>query len=560
MRVRVREPVKVVVQSGFKVFDLYDLMDRAGTVTIRFTKKYINIPLTAAATGLVGNQVGGDAFDWNKLIYTPLIITAIICLVGISLKAPNFLSAAKRDFARLRGQLDMVQLKRNRRRQHARQLWTRHYGYQTSSLFSDEEIEQAENDYRNARVRLVSELETGLSEDSIDHLELENFDKEDRTKALGNLAEAMEFESPTTAGIERCETAFIRTLMYSLRSDEAQKQTQEKSGYVFREYKGWLRRTFFDPHDPPFTATMDTDVRLSNIRQQLKRDGVQHDPRVRLNWFIFPGLAQRFWHSNTTRKVSLLVGLALYRLSRKYNTHLTVQSVLWPENWKHASFQLTARDGKCLADELHAAGKKIIRLVYGNSPEQARRMLDRATLNNLVQIKGLRLLADYAYCSGDDLNQEYLTDLQALGCTGELFEYHSDIVEQSEAAMEFFVVWLKKNHPERCQHPRQLIALKDAFHRNVFGLRRILNLDSKTLFNLQTSLGRSVKSLFQRGLKTADEIIEQVGSDEGILAIEEERNSLRIYDTIAHLEQDTYQDLIEKLGEYDLDDVRPEPA
>ncbi len=553
MRVRNREPVKVVVKSGFKIFDLYDLMDRAGTVTFRFTKKYINLPLTAAATGLVGNQVGGDALDWHKLIYTPLIITAVICLIGIALKTPNFLSAAKRNFARLQGQLDMVQLKRNRRLEHAKQLWSRHYCYKTRERYSAEEIELAEQDYRKARAQLVSELTHGISESSIDHLELENYDEVGRAKALAGLAEAMEFETPTSSGIERCETAFIRTLMYSLRSVETQKETQEKSGYVFREYKGWLRRTFFDPHDPPLAARMDTDIRLKNIRKQLKNDGVRHDPRVRQNWFIFPGLAQRFWHSNTTRKVSLLVGMALHRLSGKYNTHLTVQSVLWPGNWKHAAFQVTARDGKCLGDELHAAGKRTIRTVYGNTPEQARQMLDRATLHNDVQIKGLRVLADYAYCSGDGLDQEYLTDLRAMGCEGELLDYHTEFVRQSEASMNRFIDWLKKEHPRHFDDSRKLSALKDAYHRNAFGLRRKLNLDPTTLFNLRQTPMQSIKSWWGIGFRTTGQIIEHVTSDEGMRAFEEERDSLRIYDVIARLEQDTYQDLIEKLGEYDLD-------
>ena len=277
MKVREPERVKTLLSSGVRVFDLYDLMDRMGTVTFRFTKKYINVPLTAAATGLLGNQVGGDAFDWQKLIYTPLIITAGICLVGLGLKIPNLLSSAKRNFARLQGHLNMVQLKRNRRQDHAQVLWGRHFAYHTQEEYSPEETAAAEQAYTASQVKLADELEAGLSEESVDHLELEILNGNDRRVMIEGLAEAMEFETPTSPGIERCESAFYRTLIYSLRSDEAQKETQEKSGYVFREYKSWLRETFFDSSRPPLAKKEANDFRIRRIKAQLKKSGVRHE-------------------------------------------------------------------------------------------------------------------------------------------------------------------------------------------------------------------------------------------------------------------------------------------
>jgi hypothetical protein len=266
MKVRDREQAKALLSSGVRVFDLYDLMDRMGTMTIRFTKKYISVPLTAAATGLLGNKIGGDAFDWQKLIYTPLIITGGICVVGLALKIPNLCSSAKRNFARLQGHRNMVQLKRNRRAEHAKVLWNRHFVYLTREKYSEKEMALAEEKYNESRRKLAEELEEGLSEDSMGHLELHDFSCDERRERIEELVVAMEFETPTSPGVEVCETAFFRTLMYSLRSDQAQEETQKKSGYDFREYKSWLRETFFESSRPPLAKIEANDIRIRHIR------------------------------------------------------------------------------------------------------------------------------------------------------------------------------------------------------------------------------------------------------------------------------------------------------
>ncbi|MBG85331.1 MAG: hypothetical protein CMO80_00310 [Verrucomicrobiales bacterium] len=555
MKIREPESVKVLLASGAKIFDLYDLMDRAGTVTFRFTKRYINIPLTAAATGLFGNQFAGDGtFDWNALIYTPLIIVAAIGTVGFALKLPSMLSAAKRTYARIQGQINMMQLKRNRRDEHATVLWERHFKYHTLAEHKEAALADNEADYLKTRNKVVEELEKGLSFDSIDHLELENTSGPARRQALHDLVLAMEYETPTSAGVESCEAAFFRTFIYSLRSDESQKNTQEKSGYVFREYKSWLRRTFFDPTDVPLSARLKKHMRLNLVTKQLKGDGVTHDPRVKFNWYVFPGTFQSFWHSNTTRKVSIMVGAVLSGLGKKYNTHLTVQSVLWPGNYRHDSFQIKAKDGKILGDELHEAGRMIMRSVYGQDADNARHMLDRATLNNFVQVKGLRVLCDSAYCTSE-LGQNYLDDLKAMNCSETLFEYHQETVKNATAAMKQFEEWLKENRPEILESQQQLAALRDAFHRNWNGLREKLGFPAPSRFNINRSLARCLRRWLRCKLRKVDALIDYISSDEGVRSFNEDRDAIRMYDCLAHLERDTYEDLIFALAEYDPKEV-----
>lgn len=551
MKVRERERVRTLIASGVKVFDLYDLMDRAGTYTFRFTRKYINVPLTAAATGLLGNQVGGDAFDWNKLIYTPLFITAGICVVGCALKIPNLLSAAKRNFARLQGHINMVQLKRNRRPEHATTLWNRHFIYHTLEAYSASAMTESETKYHACRRQLVEELDSGLSSESIDHLELENLKGVEREEALAELALAMEYETPTSPGVETCEAAFRRTFMYSLRSDEAQKETQEKSGYSFSEYKTWLRQTFFDSSHPPLAGHVSNDIRIRNLRNQLKRDGVNHDGHVRLNWYIFPGLAQRFWHANTIRKVNLLIGKTLSQLSRKYQTHLTVQAILWPGNYAHAAFQIKSADGATLGDELHDAARVIIRSVYGADRPHARLMLDRAMLNNFIETKGLRVLVDSAYCTGDGLNQSYLKDLETLGCCGGLMNYHEGFVARARDGMKLFDTWLAKERPGIMENQQALATARDAFHRNWCGLRELATIEGDIRYNISSSLRRFANQFLGGRRRQLSRVLDQLESEEVIRKFREERDAIRVYDTIAHLEHDTYRDLIESLGEYE---------
>lgn len=551
MKVRKSERVKTLLASGVRVFDLYDLMDRMGTVTFRFTKKYINVPLTAAATGLLGNQVGGDAFDWQKLIYTPLFITAGICVIGLALKIPNFLSSAKRNFARLQGHLNMVQLKRSRRVEHAKVLWDRHFVYHTREKYSATEITTAEKAYAESRVKLADELEQGLSEESIDHLELENLSGTDRRAMIEELAAAMEYETPTSPGVEKCEAAFFRTLFYSLRSDEAQQEKQERSGYVFREYKSWILETFFDSSRPPLAKIEASDFRIRRIKAQLKKSGVAHEVQVRQSWYAFHGLAQSFWHLNTIRKVNLKIGVALSRLSRKYQKDLTVQSILWPGNWRHTAFQITASDGSLLADELRDAARETIRMLYGAEAEEARQMLERAMLNNFMETKGLRVLADYAYCSGSGLDQSYLEDLKQLGCSEELFAYHEAFVQQAGEAMKCFDAWLDNERPELREQPLRLAVLQDAFHRNWKGLRELIAEGENCNYNLRPTLTRRIAKAFRRAPDAAMRIVNEVISEEGVAEFREERDAMRIYDAVAHLEYDTYLDLIYKLGEYE---------
>ena len=549
MKVREREPWRILFTCGLRIVDLYDLMDRAGTYTFRLTKRYINIPLTAAATGVLGNEVGGEAFDWEKLIYVPLLITAGICAVGVALKVPNFLSAAKRAFARLQGQVNMVQLKRNRRERHAEVLWARHFVYHTREKFSDDDMTAAERRFLADRDQLVAELERGLSETSIDHLELERLEGELRQAALRELAVAMEYETPTSPGVERCKSAFLRTLRYSLRSDESQRETQERSGYDFREYKTWLRQTFFDHAQPPLATQLASDYRLRCIRAQLRRDGVGHTVRVRENWYVFPGLAQRFWHANTIRMVSLKVGAALSRLSRKYRRSLSVQAILWPGNWRRTAFQVRATDGSVLGDELRAEGRRIVRLVYGADPRAARLMLDRATLNNFIQTKGIRVLADYAYCTGEGLDQNYLDDLRDLGCAGDLLAEHEQLVSNARVAMEEFLRWLEETRPALLDDPVRLSLLRDAFHRNWHGLREAVP-GAHTGHNVY---GFGLWRRWCRGSvlgEDAGAILDRFADPEAQAALREERDAIRMFDALAHLEHDTYADLILQLAEF----------
>ncbi len=242
---------------------------------------------------------------------------------------------------------------------------------------------------------------------------------------------------------------------------------------------------------------------------------------------------------------------SLSRLSRKYQTHLTVQAILWPGNWQHAGFQIKGADGSLLADELHDAARDTVRQVYGRDAGDARRMLDRAMLNNFMQTKGLRVLADYAYCSGEGLDQNYLEDLQQLGCTGELFAYHEGFVRQAGEAMGCFHRWLAKNRPELLDKPVPLAVLQDAFHRNWKGLRELIEGGDACRYNLGWSLTRNLANRFTRQADPAARIVDEVIGAEGLREFREERDAMRIYDAIAHLEYDTYRDLIDKLGEYE---------
>ena len=547
MKVREPERMKSLLSSGVRVFDLYDLMDRMGTVTFRFTKKYINIPLTAAATGLLGREVGGEGFDWQKLIYTPLIITAAICAVGVALKVPNFLSSAARNFARLQGHLNMVQLKRNRRHHHARMLWQRHFIYHTRERYSDEEMAEAEKQYQANQKKLVDELESGLSGDSVDHLELENLTGNDRREMLEELGKAMEYETPTSPGIEKCESGFFRTLMYSLRSDDAQQETQEKSGYVFQEYKAWLRETFFDSSLPPLAKKFAADSRIARIIAQLKNSAVGHDLNVRSNWYVFPGVAQAFWHKNTIRKVNLKVGGALARLTHRYHVHLTVQAILWPGNWKH--WADTESEGHSLGEELREAGRQTIRQVYGQTREEALKMLDRAMLNNFMQTKGLRVLADYAYCSGEGIEQSYLSDLKDLGCSGPLMDYHKGFVEQARASMACLDRWLKEKRPELLEEKDKLGLVRDAFHRNLHGFREAIERGGSCCFNVRRSTLGGFMNRLGRAPR-ASTVLDGILTDQSCRKLREELDAMRIYDVVAHLEYETYRELVEKLGEF----------
>lgn len=553
MKIREREPVRQVLATGARVFDLYDLMDRAGTIVLRFTKRYINIPLTAAATGLLGNKFGEDGFNWEKLIYGPLIAIAGICTVGVALKIPNMLNSAKRNIARVQGYVDMVQLKRHRRQRHARILWDRHFVYMTRQEYSPEQMVEEERRFLEGRRILRTELAQALSEPSKVHLNLQQLKGAEYEKELDKLVEAMECESPDSPGVENCLSAFLRTFLFSLRSEESQRVTQDRCGYAFRDYKTWLRRTFFDPNDPPLAAHMKAHIRLRDIGTQLFNDGVEHDQRVRQDWYVFPDLGQRFWHSMTTRRVSVMVGEALLRLSRRYGTHLSVQCLLWPGMHMNSAYRIRSADGHLLADELRDTAATIIRSVYGKTRHQAAQMLDRAMYNNFAHAKGARMLADYAYCVGEGVDQDYLSDLRALGCEGDLLHYHQELVEDRRASMQKFRTWMHRHHPRWANDAAVMAAIQDAFHRNYKGIKCLLGYSFQSPFSLRRSVVRMVRKWTTDPRPTVESILEEVASEEGQAAFQEDRQALRMFDVLAHLEYDTYRELIESLGRYSLE-------
>jgi hypothetical protein len=277
-------------------------------------------------------------------------------------------------------------------------------------------------------------------------------------------------------------------------------------------------------------------------------DGVRHDERVRERWYVLPGLAQAFWHANTIRKVNVKVGAALSRLSRKYRRSLSVQAMLWPGNWRREAFQVRAADGAVLGDALRKSARAIIREVYGGDRPIALLMLDRATLNNFIQIKALRVLADHAYCMGE-IAPGYLDDLGRLGCDGGLLGEHSRFVDRARRAMTAFQEWLSRERPEVLDDPVHLAVVNDAFHRNWRGLRESIPA-SEAGHNLR---GLCLWRRFgrRRTATRALSLIDDLSQSEIVGSLREERDALRMFDALAHLERDTYADLIVQLAEFD---------
>ena len=95
-----------------------------------------------------------------------------------------------------------------------------------------------------------------------------------------------------------------------------------------------------------------------------------------------------------------------------------------------------------------------------------------------------------------------------------------------------------------------MAVLRDAFHRNWKGLRELVEGGELCRYNLGWSLTRSLSNRFARQGDAAVRIVGEVTGEEGMREFREERDVMRIYDAIAHLEYGTYRDLIDKLGEY----------
>ena len=140
--------------------------------------------------------------------------------------------------------------------------------------------------------------------------------------------------------------------------------------------------------------------------------------------------------------------------------------------------------------------------------------------------------------------------LEQIGCSDRLYQYHQDFVERSTRAIQAFDRWLQDHHPEAFDDPHKRAALRDAFHRNWHGLRERLGFPQECSFNISNPLTRRLGTRLRGQSHPVRDIIAQVTSDDGVRAFQADRDAIRLFDCIAHLEYETYRDLITSLGDY----------
>lgn len=324
---------------------------------------------------------------------------------------------------------------------------------------------------------------------------------------------------------ERGRREFLARARFALARPQSQPCQQYHLGIDLRFLEDWYNGGYFDRQDMKLIEQFNGSITLEAIRREIGGDHWQS-----LGDFALK-LYQKFWFRMITRAVAIHVGDAVTALNRRHGAEcFNAQAILWPGEENEAWVQQFPSAVEDILDRRRA----ILRDVFGETPDTARRMLRRMLWPGWFLAAKLRSGYDPEYVTGS-LGFSLVGDCEALAISARRIAPFRKLAEQVQIDQAALDAWLARFRPElhRPEHAEALRAARIAIHLRRDRVRPLLRADSRD--------ARAAEAFIEHVVDTVDQAVRARQRYTARLV------ALRVHHELTRLHHDEYLRLLDAL-------------
>ena len=270
---------------------------------------------------------------------------------------------------------------------------------------------------------------------------------------------------------ERGRREFLARARFALTRSQSQPCQRYHLGVDLRFLEDWYNGGYFDRQDMKLIEQFNGSATLDAIRREIGVGPWQSLEDFSLN------LYQKFWFRMITRAVAIHVGDAVTALNRRHGAdYFNAQAILWPGEEDEA----WVKQFPSAVEDIRERRRAILRDVFGEDPDTARRMLRRMLWPGWFLAAKLRAGYDPEYVIGS-LGFSLVGDSEALALSARRIQRFRNLAEQTQIDQSALDAWLARFRPEllRPEHAEALRAARIAVHLRRERLRPMLWADSR---------------------------------------------------------------------------------
>lgn len=265
---------------------------------------------------------------------------------------------------------------------------------------------------------------------------------------------------------EGAKQQFLARARFALDHPQPQARQRYYLGIDLRFLEDWRNGAFFDRNDTKLIEQYDASATLDAIKREIGYGRLAAMADLPLK------SARKFWFAMVTRVIGIHVGDAVRDLNQAYNTdYFNAQVILWPGEEREPWLDQFPE----AREEVLCRRRQILNRVFGRTPHNAQRMLDRLVLPSFWLATKLRVRYDAEYVDGS-LGYDVLTDLDAMGIAARRIELIRPLVAPAVRQWQVLQEFLQVHHPELLSpsSAEALRAVRIAAHTNRGDLAQLL--------------------------------------------------------------------------------------
>ncbi len=206
-------------------------------------------------------------------------------------------------------------------------------------------------------------------------------------------------EQHADAADARAHDRFVQVGLSALRSPLPMGVQSARIGFHLGPVEDWYEKGFFAYEDFPAKAFV-RDPLIKRARALVDSPG-----RARLRRLLSTDAAPSFWYAFTARRFASLLGKAISRINHDAEAaaapdYFDAQHFTWPSEALDDEVRRRFPGDDSLADRLVAARRQVMREVFSDEGETARRHLLRMFARDYAMIFDLRMRFDGAFAAG----------------------------------------------------------------------------------------------------------------------------------------------------------------